>query len=113
MNLFRADLEGDDDHRPGYHRLSRSVGGTIGGGRIGATLYELAEDERVCPYHSPHGVEEFLADTIAPPRMREIDGGRTTSVRRYIGVVKMRGVDHDLDYYPLIVEGGAFEIVSE
>jgi KaiC/GvpD/RAD55 family RecA-like ATPase len=34
-------------------------------------------------------------------------------VRRYIGVVKMRGVEHDLDYFPLLVEHGVFEIVSE
>jgi len=27
--------------------------------------------------------------------------------------VKMRGVEHDLDYYPLLVERGTFEIVSE
>ena len=45
--------------------------------------------------------------------MREVDVGMSTSVRRYIGVVKMRGVEHDLDYYPLLVERGTFEIVSE
>ncbi len=59
------------------------------------------------------GVEEFLADTIIHMRMREVDVGMSTSVRRYIGVVKMRGVEHDLDYYPLLVERGTFEIVSE
>jgi len=25
----------------------------------------------------------------------------------------MRGVEHDLDYFPLLVEHGTFEIVSE
>jgi len=45
--------------------------------------------------------------------MREVDVGMSTSVRRYLGVVKMRGVEHDLDYYPLLVERGVFEIVSE
>jgi len=34
-------------------------------------------------------------------------------VRRYIGIVKMRGTNHDLDYYPLLVEKGRFEIVVE
>jgi KaiC/GvpD/RAD55 family RecA-like ATPase len=60
-----------------------------------------------------YGVEEFLADTIVHLRMKEVDVGVSTSVRRYVGVVKMRGVDHDLDYFPLLVEDGEFEIVSE
>jgi len=59
------------------------------------------------------GVEEFLSDTIIHLRLREVDVGMSTSVRRYLGVAKMRGVEHDLDYYPLLVERGVFEIVSE
>ena len=80
---------------------------------LNATTFLVSEMARDSVRMAHHGVEEFLADTIVHLRMREIDVGMSTSVRRYIGVVKMRGVDHDLDYYPLIVEGGAFEIVSE
>ena len=80
---------------------------------LNATTFLVSEMGRDSVRMAHHGVEEFLADTIVHLRMREIDIGMSTSVRRYIGVVKMRGVDHDLDYYPLIVEGGAFEIVSE
>lgn len=80
---------------------------------LNATTFLVSEMERDSVRLSHHGVEEFLADTIVHLRMREIDIGMNTSVRRYIGVVKMRGVDHDLDYFPLLVEGGNFEIVAE
>lgn len=60
-----------------------------------------------------YGVEEFLSDGIVHLRFREIEIGRKPSVRRYIGIVKMRGTNHDLDYYPLLVEKGRFEIVVE
>ena len=80
---------------------------------LGATAFLVSEMARDATSFAHYGVEEFLADTIVHLRMREIDIGMSTSVRRYIGVVKMRGVDHDLDYYPLLVDEGTFEIVSE
>ncbi len=80
---------------------------------LNATTFLVSEMPRDGVQLAHYGVEEFLADTIVHLRMREIDIGMSTSVRRYIGVVKMRGVDHDLDYFPLLVEGGNFEIVSE
>ncbi len=81
---------------------------------LGATAFLVSEMPRDGPVRFAHyGVEEFLADTIVHLRLREVDIGMSTSVRRYIGVVKMRGVDHDLDYYPLLVDDGNFEIVSE
>ncbi len=78
-----------------------------------ATTFLVSEMARDSVRMAHYGVEEFLADTIVHLRMREVDIGLNTSVRRYIGVVKMRGVDHDLDYFPLLVESGNFEIVSE
>jgi len=80
---------------------------------LDATVFLVSEMARDSTRFAKYGVEEFLADTIVHLRMREVDVGMSTSVRRYIGVVKMRGVDHDLDYFPLLVEGGGFEIVSE
>ncbi len=80
---------------------------------LNATTFLVSEMARDSIKMAHYGVEEFLADTIVHLRLREVDIGMNTSVRRYIGVVKMRGVDHDLDYFPLLVEGGNFEIVSE
>lgn len=78
-----------------------------------ATTFLVSEMSRDSVQLAHYGVEEFLADTIVHLRLREVDIGMSTSVRRYIGVIKMRGVDHDLDYFPLLVEDDSFEIVSE
>ena len=59
------------------------------------------------------GVEEFISDGIIHLRLREIEVGKTTSVRRYIGIAKMRGTKHELDYYPLLVDKGTFEVLVE
>ena len=58
-------------------------------------------------------VEEFLSDGIIHLRLKEIEVGKTTSVRRYIGIAKMRGTKHELDYYPLLVDKGNFEVLVE
>jgi KaiC/GvpD/RAD55 family RecA-like ATPase len=80
---------------------------------LNATTFLVSEMPRDATRFAHFGVEEFLSDTIIHLRLREVDVGMSTSVRRYIGVVKMRGVEHDLDYFPLLVEHGTFEIVSE
>ncbi len=59
------------------------------------------------------GVEEFLSDGIIHLRLREIEVGKATSVRRYIGIAKMRGTKHELDYYPLLVDKSGFEVLVE
>lgn len=78
-----------------------------------ATTFLVSETTRDSSRFAKYGVEEFLADTIVHLRLKEVDAGLATSVRRYIAIVKMRGVDHELDYYPLLVDRGNFEIVSE
>jgi KaiC/GvpD/RAD55 family RecA-like ATPase len=58
-------------------------------------------------------VEEFLSDGIVHLRLKEIEVGKTTSVRRYIGIAKMRGTKHELDYYPLLVDKSGFEVLVD
>jgi uncharacterized cupin superfamily protein len=77
FNVLTAKLEPDDEHRPGFHRASARVGDAIGGERIGATLYELGDGERVCPYHYHHGVEEWLYVVSGAPTVRTPEGERT------------------------------------
>ncbi|MFQ6107060.1 MAG: RAD55 family ATPase [Thermoplasmata archaeon] len=79
-------------------------------GTTNLLVSEMSRDEAV---FGRYGVEEFLSDGIIHLRFREIEIGRKPSVRRYIGIVKMRGTSHDLDYYPLLVEKGKLEIVVE
>ena len=76
FNLLAATLAPDDEYRPGFHRASARVGDAIGGERIGATLYELGDGERVCPYHYHHGVEEWLYVVSGTPTVRMPAGER-------------------------------------
>ena len=70
-------------------------------------LFDFFEDLRVLD------ATKFLADGIVHLLMKEVEVGLTRSVRRYIALVKLRGVKHDLDYHPLLVDKDQFEIVGE
>ncbi|HKP17089.1 MAG TPA: cupin domain-containing protein [Gaiellaceae bacterium] len=74
FNLVSGELEPEEDPRPGYHRFSTRVGQRVGGERIGASLYELGEGERVCPYHYHHGTEEWLYVVAGAPTLRTPEG---------------------------------------
>ncbi len=80
---------------------------------LGATTFLVSEMPADRKTFGAYDVEEFLADGIVHLRIREVEVGLTTSVRRFLAVLKLRGVAHDLDYYPLIVERGRFAIVTE
>jgi len=77
FNLLSAELEAENEHRPEYHHAAAKVGDAIGGERIGATLYELGEGERVCPYHYHYGHEEWLYVVAGEPTLRSPEGERT------------------------------------
>lgn len=80
---------------------------------LGATAFLIAETPRDGQGFGPFQVEEFLADGIVHLTLREVEAGLHRSVRRYIALVKLRGVKHDLDYHPLLVDRDQFEIVGE
>ncbi len=80
---------------------------------LGATtllISEMAMDDR---RFGKHGVEEFLSDGILHLRLKEVEAAQVTSVRRYVGVVKMRRTRHDTDYHPFLVTKEGFELVLE
>ncbi|MFQ6060712.1 MAG: RAD55 family ATPase [Thermoplasmata archaeon] len=77
------------------------------------TSFLVSEMPREGGSFGKYGVEEFLSDGIIHLRLKEIEVGRTTSVRRYIGIAKMRGTKHELDYYPLLVDKSGFEVLVE
>jgi uncharacterized cupin superfamily protein len=76
FNILTAGLEPEEEPRPGFHRFSTRVGDAIGGTRIGATLYELGEGERVCPFHYHYGQEEWLYVVSGQPTLRGPEGKR-------------------------------------
>lgn len=58
-NLFTEDWDNTRDE-PGFGWKRRMVARRLGGVGLGASLYELAEGERLFPYHLHHGNEEML-----------------------------------------------------
>jgi uncharacterized cupin superfamily protein len=73
FNVFTSEL-GLESTREGYRWRGARVGERIGGERIGASLYELGEDEQTFPYHFHHGVEEWLYVIAGEPTVRTPDG---------------------------------------
>ncbi len=75
---------------------------------LGATTLVISET----PYNSmkfgTYDVEGFLADSIIHLSMERI--GRTLG--RYVSIIKIRGVKHSTDYYPLLVDDRGFRIIS-
>lgn len=53
-----------------YHRL----GPELGGDKLGATLYELAEGQAICPYHYEYPEEEWLFVVEGTPSVRHPEG---------------------------------------
>ncbi len=46
----------------------------IGGEKLGASLYEIPEDEAVCPYHYEDPEEEWLLVLEGTPSVRTVEG---------------------------------------
>jgi uncharacterized cupin superfamily protein len=76
FNVLSGELEVEPEPRAGFHGSSRRVGEAIGATLIGATVYELGEGERVCPYHYHHGQEEWLYVVSGRPTLRTPEGER-------------------------------------
>jgi uncharacterized cupin superfamily protein len=56
--------------RAGYAGREARVGDALGATLWGATVYELAPGERVCPYHWHFGEEEWLLVVAGAPTLR-------------------------------------------
>lgn len=70
-------------------------------------ISEMFEPDKL--YFGQYGVEDFLSDGIFHLEMER----DVRNVNLYLAVVKMRMTAHDRAYYPLIVEHGGLEIVTD
>jgi uncharacterized cupin superfamily protein len=75
FNLRSGQLDRESD-RPDFRWRGKRVGDSLGGQRIGATVYELPDGERAWPYHFHHGVEEWLLVVEGEPVVRTPAGER-------------------------------------
>jgi len=75
---------------------------------LSSTTFIISESTYNSMNFGTYDVEGFLADGIIHLSMERV--GRTLG--RYISVIKMRGVKHSTDYYPLLVDERGFRIVS-
>jgi uncharacterized cupin superfamily protein len=58
----------------GYRAGMARLGARLGAQRTGATVYELAPGEAVCPYHYELGDEEWLLVVSGTPTVRTPEG---------------------------------------
>ena len=75
FNLLTGALE-DEPRRPGFSSRGVRVADEIAAERLGASLYELAAGERICPYHFHYANEEWLLVVSGAPTLRSPEGDR-------------------------------------
>jgi uncharacterized cupin superfamily protein len=74
FNLFSAAVEYDPGDPEGYHAGMNRFGTALGASMLGGTIYELPEDQSVCPYHYEYGNEEWLVVLDGRPTLRHPEG---------------------------------------
>jgi uncharacterized cupin superfamily protein len=87
VNLYESELprEAEEDRRAGYCERYLRFGPMIGATKIGMTIFELKDGERICPYHYEIGNEEWLIVLDGEPTLRT-PGGMQKLVRGDVAV---------------------------
>jgi len=75
---------------------------------LDTTVFLISEVGAGKTGYGKYGVEDFLSDGIIHLQLEK----ERRNVERFISVVKMRGTKHDMHYFPLLVDGHGFEIVT-
>jgi uncharacterized cupin superfamily protein len=76
FNILTHEPEAEEEPRPGFSRRAASVGEALGAALIGGSVYELGDDERICPYHYHYAQEEWLYVVSGRPTLRTPAGER-------------------------------------
>jgi uncharacterized cupin superfamily protein len=74
VNLADPTFDYDDTDPDGFKAGMFRMGKLLGAERSGATLYELAPGQALCPYHYECGEEEWLLVLSGRPSLRHPDG---------------------------------------
>lgn len=74
VNVFTVPTEGDPDDPPGYLAPRGKLGPMIGASMLGGSVYDLAPDQSICPYHYEYGREEWLLVLEGSPTLRRASG---------------------------------------
>jgi uncharacterized cupin superfamily protein len=74
VNLAAPDFRYDDDDPAGFRSGMARFGPRLEARQSGASLYELAPGQALCPYHYEYGEEEWLFVVSGRPSLRDPDG---------------------------------------
>jgi uncharacterized cupin superfamily protein len=74
LNLHTEDFRFDDEDPEGYRAGIIRPGPFWGAMQTGASLYELAAGQSICPYHYEWGEEEWLYVLEGEPTLRDPEG---------------------------------------
>ncbi len=74
VSLARPELDFDADDPEGFRAGIMRCGPVLGASATGASFYELAPGQAVCPYHYEHAEEEWVLVLSGTPSVRGPDG---------------------------------------
>lgn len=81
VNLFTVETVADPSDPPGYIAPRAKLGPLLGADMLGASIYELAPDQSVCPFHYEYGNEEWLIVLAGHPTLRHYEGEADVETR--------------------------------
>ncbi len=74
-NIYTPTFD-EDRAQPGFRCRRARIGVQLGAQRLGASVWEVAPDQAVCPYHFHYGDEELLFVIEGQPHLRTPAGWR-------------------------------------
>jgi uncharacterized cupin superfamily protein len=74
INLSELAAGPERDAPDGFRAGMSRLGGEVGAKATGATVYDLAPGQAVCPYHYEHGEEEWALAISGRPSVRTPEG---------------------------------------
>jgi uncharacterized cupin superfamily protein len=74
VNVYEIESKPDEGDPLGYETPYARLGTLIGASALGATVYDLATGQSVCPYHYEYGNEEWLLVLTGRPMLRDPEG---------------------------------------